>query len=147
MGLLNDLKVKAAVPRDKEYLLSDGEGLYLRVRASGKAWIYRFQQNGKPGKLSLGTYPAVSLVAARKKARAEAEKLASGIDPRQVRRQEQERARVAQLNSLETTARAWHSQAKKDRQWSEGYAEKVIRHLEIHIFPWLGDRQMDDIAD
>ena len=67
MGLLNDLQVKAAEPRDKEYLLSDGEGLYLRVRAAGKAWLYRFQQDGKPGKLGLGTYPTISLAGARKK--------------------------------------------------------------------------------
>lgn len=145
LGLLNDLQVKAAAPRDKEYMLSDGEGLYLRVRASGKAWIYRYQQDGKPAKLSLGGYPTVSLAAARKKARAEAERLANGIDPRTLRRQEQERARVAQLNTLERTARAWHAQAKKDRQWSEGYAGKVIRHLELHIFPWLGDRPMDKV--
>ena len=145
MGLLNDLQVKAAEPRDSEYMLSDGEGLYLRVRRSGKTWLYRYQQAGKPGKLSLGSYPAVSLAAARRKARAEAERLASGIDPKEVRRQEQERARVAQLNTLERTARAWHAQARKDRQWSEGYAEKVIRHLELHIFPWLGDRPADKV--
>ncbi|VTU38743.1 Prophage CP4-57 integrase [Variovorax sp. PBL-E5] len=145
MGVLNDLLVKAAEPRDSEYMLSDGEGLYLRVRTSGKAWIYRYQQAGKPGKLSLGSYPTVSLATARKKVRAEAEKLACGTDPKEARRQEQERARVAQLNTLELTARAWHAQAKKDRQWSDGYAEKVIRHLELHIFPWQGDRQMDKI--
>lgn len=81
MGLLNDLQVKAAEPRDKEYLLSDGEGLYLRVRQAGKTWLYRFQQDGKPGKLGLGTYPTVSLAAARKRARAEAERLASGAIP------------------------------------------------------------------
>lgn len=32
MGQLNDLQIKAAQPLDKEYLLADGEGLYLRVR-------------------------------------------------------------------------------------------------------------------
>lgn len=35
-------------------------------------------------------------------------------------------------------ARAWHAHAQKDRQWSPGYAEKVMRHLELHIFPWIG---------
>lgn len=86
-----------------------------------------------------------SNTAARKRARAEEERLANGVDPREVRRQEQERARVAQLNTLELTARAWHAQAKKDRQWSEGYAKKVIRPLELHVFPWLGERQIDKI--
>jgi integrase len=42
-------------------------------------------------------------------------------------------------------ARAWHAQAKKDRQWSDSYAEKVVRHLELHIFPWLGALTMENI--
>lgn len=37
----------------------------------------------------------MSLAAARKAARAEAEKLAAGVDPRVARRQEEERQRVA----------------------------------------------------
>jgi integrase len=96
--------------------------------------------------MSLGSYPVVTLAAARKKARTEAERLASGIDPKERRRQEQEQARVASLDTLERAARAWHEQAEKDRQWSAGYAEKVIRHLELHIFPWLGAQPIGSIA-
>jgi hypothetical protein len=36
MGQFNDLQIKAAQPLDKEYLLADGEGLYLRVRPTAK---------------------------------------------------------------------------------------------------------------
>lgn len=36
-------------------MLSDGEGLYLRLRASSKAWICRYQQDGKPAKLMVIT--------------------------------------------------------------------------------------------
>ncbi|WP_077034710.1 integrase arm-type DNA-binding domain-containing protein [Pelomonas sp. KK5] len=146
MGQLNELQIKAAQPRDKEYLLADGDGLYLRVRPTAKVWVYRYKRWGKEAKLSLGHYPTVSLAAARKKSRAEAEKLSGGVDPRQARREDDERQRVAHLNTFELTARAWHAQAQKDRQWSAGYAEKVIRHLEIHIFPWLGRFGMDTIA-
>ncbi len=56
MRQLNELLIKAAAPRDKEYLLTDGEGLYLRVRPTGKAWVYRYKQLGKEAKLSLGHY-------------------------------------------------------------------------------------------
>ncbi len=145
MGQLNELQIKAAQPRDKEYLLSDGEGLYLRVRPTGKAWAYRYKEGGKEAKLSLGRYPAMSLAAARKKARAEAEGRAGGVDPREARREEKERDRVAGLSTFELMARAWHAQAKKDRQWSTSYAEKVMRHLELHIFPWIGVLIMDAI--
>jgi integrase len=146
MGQLNELQIKAAAPRDKEYLLADGEGLYLRVRPTGKVWVYRYKQLGKEAKLSLGHYPVVTLANARKKARAEAEKRADGVDPREARRVEEERGRVARLNTFELTARAWHAQAQKDREWSASYAEKVMRHLELHIFPWLGPQAMDTIA-
>lgn len=146
MGQLNELQIKAAPPRDREYLLADGEGLYLRVRPTGKVWVYRYKQLGKEAKLSLGHYPVVSLAGARKKARGEAERRAEGIDPREARRVAEERERVSRLNTFELTARAWHAQAKKDREWSDGYAEKVIRHLELHIFPWLGAFAMGTIA-
>jgi integrase len=145
VGQLNDLQVKAAKPRDDEYMLADGEGLYLRVRLNGKVWIYRYKQAGKPAKLSLGSFPAVSLASARKKARLEAEKRADGIDPKEARRQEQERARVARLNTFELMARTWQAQTKKDRQWSASYAEKVMRHLELHVFPWIGALAMDSV--
>lgn len=38
------------------------------------------------------------------------------------------------------------SQAQKDREWSVSYAEKVMRHLELRIFPWIGALAMDTIA-
>ena len=81
MGQLNDLAIKAAQPRDKEYLLADGEGLYLRVRPTGKVWAHRYKQAGTEAKLSLGHYPAVSLAAARKRSRVEAEQWAA-VEPR-----------------------------------------------------------------
>lgn len=145
MGRLNDLKIKSAKPRDKEYLLSDGEGLYLRIRPTGKAWAYRYRDGTQDVKLSLGTYPAVSLSEARAKARIEAGKRASGVDVRQARREDEEKRRVRLLDSFELIARAWHKQAQKDRQWSASYAEKVQRHLEIHVFPWLGPLAMGAI--
>jgi hypothetical protein len=145
MGCLNDLKIKSAKPRDKEYLLADGEGLYLRVRPTGKAWAFRYRTGTGEVKLSLGAYPSVSLADARTKARIEAGKLAAGIDVRLARRAEEEKRRIQRLNTFELLARAWHAQAWKDRQWSADYAQKVLRHLEVHVFPWLGDLPMASI--
>jgi integrase len=145
MGQLNDLQIRAAQPLAKEYLLADGEGLYLRVRPTAKVWVYRYKQAGIEAKLSLGHYPAMSLVAARKKARAEAERRANGTDPREARRIEVERDRAAQLNTFKLLARAWHAHAQKDRQWSASYTEKVIRHLELHVFPWIGKLAVEAI--
>lgn len=56
MGQLNDLQIKAAQPLAKEYLLADGEGLYLRVRPTAKVWVYRYKQLGKEAKLITGSH-------------------------------------------------------------------------------------------
>ena len=41
---LTDIKIKQSKPRDKEYNLSDGGGLQLRVRPNGtKTWMFVYQ--------------------------------------------------------------------------------------------------------
>jgi integrase len=145
MGMLSDTQIKAAKAKEAEYFLRDGDGLYLRIRNNGKSWLYRYQINGKPAKLGLGKYPAVSLANARQHAREASESRVKGIDPQEARRIEAEQLRITKLNTFERMARAWHAQSWKDRQWSAGYAGKVIRHLELHIFPWVGALAVDDI--
>lgn len=146
MGLLTDRQILAAQHQPSEYFLADGDGLYLRVRPTRKVWVYRYKQDGKEIKLGLGRYPVVSLAAARQKARALMEQRTNGVDPKQDRRVAQERERVQRLNTFELVARAWHAQAWKDRQWSADYAGKVIRALEVHVFPWTGRHPMVSVA-
>jgi hypothetical protein len=88
MGQLTDLRVKNAEHCAKEYLLADGDGLYLRVRQTRKVWLYRYMHDGKNIKLTLGRYPVVSLAATRRKAREEMERRADGIDPKEARREQ-----------------------------------------------------------
>ncbi len=49
----------------------DGGGLYLGFRADQKTpvWLFRFRQFGEQHKLTLGTYPSISIESARDLAR------------------------------------------------------------------------------
>ncbi|AGU47875.1 hypothetical protein VAPA_1c07510 [Variovorax paradoxus B4] len=71
----------------------------------------------------------MTLAAARRKARAEAEKRAEGVDPREARRVEEERNRVARLNAVgagrNLTAGAVHTAR-------EQLAELVRIHYPYH---------------
>jgi hypothetical protein len=60
-------------------VLHDGGGLYLRVapnrrdangkeKPGSKAWVFRFQLNGKRRDMGLGSYPDISLAEARQRA-------------------------------------------------------------------------------
>lgn len=145
MGFLTDLKIRSASPSAKEYLLADGDGLYLRVRSTSKSWLYRYKSDDKQVKVGLGAYPTVTLAMARTLTK-EANALRSqGTDPQDARREQQEQAKIAKMNTFELMARAWLESASKDRIWSAGYKSKVTRHLEIHVFPWVGDKAMETI--
>lgn len=145
MGQLTELQIKHAEPREKEYFLPDGDGLYLRIRQARKVWIYRYKRDGREIKLGLGRYPIISLAEARRKAREEMKRREDGIDPQKIRREKREQEKAARLNTFELVAREWHKASERDRQWSAGYAEKIIRYLELHVFPWVGRFSVEEI--
>jgi hypothetical protein len=86
MSELSDTRIRNAKPRDKEYTLSDRQGLSVRVRASGtKMWLYRYRFGGNRKNLSFGIYPTVTLKMAREKRHAADMLLDQGQDPAVVR--------------------------------------------------------------
>jgi integrase len=67
----------------KQGLHADGGNLYLRVRNTGsKSWVFRWRRAGRTYELGLGAYPAISLKAARKKAKPLREALSEGLTPK-----------------------------------------------------------------
>ena len=79
---LSETAIKAAKPKDKPYMLRDDRGLWLFiVLGGGKYWRLRYWVDGKERKLSLGTYPSVTLREARERRDALHKSRAEGIDP------------------------------------------------------------------
>lgn len=79
---LSQLAINKAKPKDKPYMLSDGDGLHLQIDTSGsKLWRLRFRFGGKANMMSLGPFPAVSLKDARDKRDELKKQLAAGINP------------------------------------------------------------------
>jgi len=60
-------EIQSAKPKEKEYKLFDGGGLYLAITPKGgKWWRLKYRFNNKEQRLALGTYPDLSLQEARK---------------------------------------------------------------------------------
>lgn len=80
---LTDLSCEKTRPTTARQELPDGGGLYFVVHPSGaKTWAVRYRQAGRSRKLTIpGSYPNISLKAARVLAREALEKVASGEDP------------------------------------------------------------------
>ena len=98
MNRLTDLKIRN-FSAPTEQMLSDGFGLYLKVRPNStiKAWIYRFTQNGKTQKMQIGTYPHVGLAEARALARELDKEHKSGLNPITERNRRKEEAQQKAL--------------------------------------------------
>ncbi len=81
---LTDRTIKALKPKAGRFeVWEDGRtGLGLRVSPAGrKSWIYMYRFNGKPRRMTLGTYPALGLASARVKHAQAKETLEKGSDP------------------------------------------------------------------
>jgi integrase len=107
-GNLDARTVDAAKPRARRYRLSDGGGLLLEVHPSGaKVWVCRLTIAGKRRDMGLGSYPAVSLKAARMAARAAREMAAHGHDPIEARKRRAREQAAERQAAAEAQARTF----------------------------------------
>jgi integrase len=125
--------------------ITDSAGLYLEVSPAGsKRWFCKLYVDGKEKRLSLGSYPAVTLKAARA-ARDEVRKVkAAGIDPVQQRRLDKAAAQINNATTFEAVAREFH--AVKADGWSDGHGIKWIRTSELHLFGHIGTLPLASIT-
>lgn len=142
---LTNTAIKNAKPAERAKRLYDIGGLYLEVAPSGgKWWRWKYRFDGKENRLSLGTYPDVSLKEARERRDQNRKLLANDIDPSEHRKARKAAKVVGAANSFELVAREWF--AKQSPSWSPNHANRIIRRLERNIFPWVGGKPIADIT-
>ena len=144
--MLTDAKCRnGTCPPDKARArFTDSAGLYLEISPAGsKRWFWKTYFDGKEGRLALGSYPDVSLTAARKARDTAKLQKASGIDPVQVRKIEKLKALTPAGDTFKATALEWY-EMKLD-SWSSHYAIREKRNLEKDLFPYFAARRIGDI--
>lgn len=139
---LTDIKVRTAKPTDKQYKLTDGNGMHLLVHPNGsRYWRLQYRFGGKQKMLALGVYPEITLADARAR-RDEARKLlANGVDPSENKKAvkvEQEQEAI----TFEVVARDWHASNQK---WSESHSDRVLKSLEDNLFDAIGKRYIAEL--
>ncbi|MFW7862999.1 tyrosine-type recombinase/integrase [Klebsiella pneumoniae] len=142
---LTDIKAKNAKPLEKEYKLTDGFGMFLRVTPKGsKYWQMAYRFEGKQKLFSIGVYPAVSLSDARQRRDEARRLLAQGIDPNAKKQAEVKELKAKRDNtrSFRTVAKAWFSTKTK---WSDYYGDAVWKRLETYVFPVIGDKDVAEL--
>ncbi len=142
---LTDIAIKTAKPREKAYKLADSGGLYIEIAPSGgKWWRYKYRFEGKEQRISLGTYPDISLKDARER-HADARKLlASGANPSEARKAEKISKAEISGHTFEDVAREWWKSHMANK--ADSHKNKVIRRFEQYLFPWIGNKPISSIT-
>ncbi len=145
MGKLTDTTIKNFKPLPQAKKLTDGGGLYLYVLPSGgKSWRidYAFERVRKT--LTLGLYPSVTLMQARRELAEVKIKIKAGIDP-QAEKMAVKQAVIEEIeNSFESVALDWIQKKQNDR--TEKHRRDIVSKLERFIYPYLKNRNVTSIT-
>lgn len=131
-----DSFIRNLKPQSNWYEKTEASGLGIRVMPSGsKSWIYRFTQNGKRQKMTLGKYPALGLKQARVLLLQAQELKEQGVNPIEHKRQEK--------------LREVYTVRKLLIDWYESYIVKhrkrpldVKKQIDSDIIPLLGNKEL-----
>lgn len=134
---LSDSAIRVLKPRVTAYKVSDEKGLCLLVTpAGGRLWKLKFRTaTGVEKKLSLGSYPDLSLKEARNRRDEARRNLANGIDPAEKKRRDIHAAKVSAMNTFTAVAEAFIAKNERDglapntiakRRWFVRLLQKAI---------------------
>jgi integrase len=121
-------------------VLFDGNGLYLRVSPTGaKAWVFRYQADGRRHDMGLGSYPDISLAEARQRAAEHRRERQGGIDPlaEKAHRRAAQRLSAAKGKTFREAAEEFI--ASHQAGWRNPKHRAQWRStLETYVYPVLG---------
>ena len=130
---LTDAMVRQAPIRAQRYEMAEASGLAVRVSPnSAKTWVWRYRFAGKQRRLTLGSYPAMSLGEARVRLGSAQEKLEKGYDPADER---PSRETVADLVEVYLERHAHTLRTAKEEE----------RRLRTDVLPALGHVRLAEL--
>ena len=149
---LSNSEINNAKPKEKDYSLSDGSGLFLLVRVTGsKIWRFQYYKpfTKKRTLISLGAFPEISLKEAREVRDLYRSLLAKNIDPQDYRLQQTQQALSEQKFTLSAMAKEWL--LLKQNEVDTGRLKLVTfqdigKRLDRHLLKILGHYPISDIS-
>ena len=121
-------------------------GLEFRVTSAGaRSWTFRFRDptTRRTLRASIGSYPEISLSAARKKADDLRAKVADGVNPIDAKRQERSESQSRAFKTLAERYMTEHAMRHKRPR----SVEEDSRNLNKHVLPKWGKRDYRDFGE
>lgn len=143
MKPLTDAQVRAA--KLDGPTLYDGGGLRLIARNGRRHWRLKYMRpDGRENRISLGTYPTVTLRDARALREAARRQLAAGIDPSVARAETKAVARRAAHDTFARFAEDWLK--IKSKGWAKSTRDRNTYAVRQYLIPKIGKHGVRDLT-
>lgn len=145
---LTATQIKQAKPKEKDYKLSDGRGLYLLVtKRNTKLWRLKYRFDGREKLLALGAYPDISLSEARNLRDENKKLIAKGINPSTLKKQTKELQKQEDIKSQNTFEKIALERLEKQKDiFSEAHYKRTINAFKNDCFKYIGKKHIDDVT-
>ncbi|MDC0932960.1 tyrosine-type recombinase/integrase, partial [Arcobacteraceae bacterium] len=146
MSNLTDRTIKTAKPKEKDYVLTDGAGLQINIRANKtKRWefIYKSPTTNKRRKLPLGFYPTIPLKDIRLIRDKNINLISQGIDPIDKKRDDESKSKLNDNSNFILIADEWLSYEEKRTTPETHKRKKAI--LVNDSYPFFKNKSINDI--
>jgi integrase len=141
------LTITNAKPKEREYSLSDGQGLAMRVKPNGsKTWVFNYTHPAtkKRNNMGLGNCLDVTLTHVREKRTELRQLLARGIDPKAAKDKKQLENAEAATNTFQKVAESWLQ--TKQHEVIAKTLRTIKNSLEQDAYPILGHMPLKEIT-
>jgi|GEM_PF-1574929 len=139
---LSEFTIRHARTTGKTYTLGDFDGLSLCVtKTGGKLWFFRYYWKGMQKRMSLGTYPEVSLKQARERRDEARRLLAININPCEHRKQQRHEVEIAVKQTFEAVYNEWVGFRRLSlKEGRQSTLSQILRVFKKDILPILGEQ-------
>lgn len=145
---LTHTSLQALKPKNKNYAVTDRDGLFIEVLTSGSmVWRYKYHLHGKREKLTIGKYPEIGLAKARELRSQAAELVALGKSPAKAKQENKVKQKVeaARAGSFKSLTERWFADEVQPK--SEGWRYTVENWLKLDIYPGIGAKDPREVTE
>jgi len=147
MGKLNAKLIEHLKPKEKEFRLPDGEGLFLRVRPSGaKSWLFCFRigTDRTWRQMTMGSLDKLSLKEVRDQLKGLKQLVKDGVDPRHARAAS--KTENMQAISMQDLFNSWIEYIKIANEVSLIWIKRHEDRWRLHLKKILGNILARDLT-
>lgn len=146
---LRDSQIKTAKVEEgkTERVLYDGDGLQIHLKSNGsKLWNFRYKHPVTKQRriMAFGAYPALSIANARELRQEALALLAIDLDPKLEKERKRRQQARDHSNTFLKVAEEFMNSIKR-KKVSEDHANDIWRSLELHVFPFLGNKPISQL--